>query len=156
MYVYNFVVAYKFHYTNYKGNYFATPEIVYSLKFLALLICILQLSNRYYYKTSFHETSFHETSIHKTSIHKTSFSTKRPFYKTSIDTKRPPIQNVLLYKMSNLQNVHRNKTSMDTKRPSLQNVHRYIDRQDLKALCEDFYNVQPSTYMVSIVKFFNE
>ncbi len=29
-------------------------------------------------------------------------------------------------------------------------------RQDLKALCEDFYNMQPATYMDSIVKFFNE
>jgi hypothetical protein len=29
-------------------------------------------------------------------------------------------------------------------------------RQDLKALCEDFYNMQPSTYMDTIVKFFNE
>ncbi len=34
-------------------------------------------------------------------------------------TLRPWIQNVLLYKMSNLQNVHIYKTSMDTKRPSL-------------------------------------
>ncbi len=36
---------------------------------------------------------------------------------------------------------------------SLAALHR---RQDLKALCEDFYNMQHSTYMDSIVKFFNE
>jgi hypothetical protein len=70
----------------------------------------------YYYKTSFHETSFHEMSFHETSFHITSFSTKRPFDKTSIATKHPWIQNVL-YKTSNLQNVHRYKTSIDTKRP---------------------------------------
>jgi hypothetical protein len=69
-------------------------------------------------------------SIHKTSFHITSFCTKRPFYKTSIDTKCPWIQNVLLYKMSNLQNVQHTKcpqiqnvllykTSIHTKRPSL-------------------------------------
>jgi hypothetical protein len=75
---------------------------------------------------SFHETSFHETSIHKTSFHIMSFSTKRPFDKTFIDTKHPWIQNVLLCKTSNLQNVHRYKTSMATKRPSLHKTFKFF------------------------------
>ncbi len=53
------------------------------------------------------------------STHITSFSAKHPTYKTSIDTKRPWIQNIFLYKTSNLQNVQ------PTKRPQIQNVHGY-------------------------------
>jgi hypothetical protein len=39
---------------------------------------------------------------------------------------------------------------------SSRNKAAYQRRLDLKALCEDFHNMQASTYMDSIVKFFND
>ncbi len=98
------------------------------------------VENRSQYKTSFHKMS----STKRPSTKRP--STKRPFYKTSIDTKRPWIQNVLLYKTSNLQNVHRYKTSMDTKRPSLQNVHRYKTSFTSAGLVPFFVNLHCCLY----------